>query len=240
MFGVTYALKTQGQDKYKTSVGACFTLIILAIASIFIYVYGTDFFYSTNPTVLDDDFVHEKAQEIYTTTETHPFMIAVRYKNSYDLTNTPIRLNLMYRDFKRNEKTGITERNCFVRSAKTNCSNTVLKNDLQYTNANLENLMCLDFEKVKQKCVEETKDPGYKPYIGGFTGDDRISQVLLDVSNSEWDDDNNLLYQGKLTDIKELASFSVEIRYPKFYLRKESKHNALTTKIEVEGFSLQP
>ena len=240
MFGVTYAFKTQGQDKYRTSIGACFTLVVLAIASIFIFVYGTDFFYSTNPSVLDDDFVHEEAQEIYPTLATHPFMITVRRNDNYDLTGLPIRLNVVYRDWKRNKKTGASEANCIVRSAKTKCSNTVLKIDPEFSKEVLENWWCLDFEKVKQKCAEKTKDPNYEPYIGGTSGDDRIGQVLLDISNNERDDDGNLLYQGKLADIKELGSFVVQIRYPKFYLRKEEKYNALTTKSELEGFSLQP
>ena len=240
IFGVSYALKTQGQDKYKTLLGAFFTLVVMALATMFTYVYGADFFNMTNPSIFEDDFIHEEVQEVFPTTATHPFMMRVSLNNSFDLTNTPIRAELLYRHYITNKKTGLTEKYCVINEANSNCADTILKKHEQFLKEDLSTWTCIDFDKVKKQCAEITKDPGYTPFIGGNIGDDTIGQVTLSVTNEEVDNEGKIKFRSKIADFKNIGEIAVHIRYPKFYLRKEAVVNALTTKVETEGYIIVP
>ena len=240
IFGISYSLKTNGKDTYKSVFGACLTVVVLAIAAQLTFLYGTDFFFMKNPTVLDSDVVHAEMQEIFPTIATHPFMIRVLINEKYNPTDVPIHVNGAYWDIRLNEETGIQETKCRVSGVTTNCAETVLRTQTRFTSEKLENWMCLDFEKVQKRCAAITKDPDYKPYIGGVANDKKMGHIKLYASNAFLDSEGKVLYYGKLAEVKNLGQFLVDIRYPKFYLRKEKQFDALTTTTEVERFNCWP
>ena len=240
IFGVSYTLKANGKDAYQSIFGACLTIFVLAIATQLTYLYGTDFFFMKNPTVLDSDVVHSEMQEIFPTTATHPFMMRILRNDKFNPTDVPIQINGGYYDLRLNTKTGVQERKCVVFGVTTNCAETVLKTQTRFTNEKLENWVCLDFEKVRKRCAEITKEPDYKPFIGGFSNDRKMGLIKLFAANSFLDNEGKILYNGKLAEVKNLGQFLVDIRYPKFYLRKEDRFEALTTTTEVERFNLMP
>ena len=239
VFGFSYTIKTNGKDKFKTLVGACLTLLVLAIAINLTFLFGADFLYMRNPIVLDTDIIHDEAQEIYPTTKTHPFMIRYEAKSTYNQLDAA-RIYIDYQDWRFNKEKGISHRKCFALEIKTNCAETELKNDPQWSEEVLSNWFCVDFEKVRQQCAEQMKDPNYEPFIGGYIGDERIGYIQMGVANSEMDNKGNRTFQAKIDDVKKLGGFQVDVRYPKFYLRKEERFNALTTRTEIERFNLLP
>ena len=239
IFGVSYALKTNGQEKYKSNFGACLSFAVVLIALQLTYIYGMDFFFKKNPNVLDSDVIHDSMQEIFPTTEQYPFMIRYMKDSLPNPPNMPIRINMQYLDFRTNKENNVKELYCRVREVKTNCAETPLKGDTRFAEENLNDWFCFDFEKVRKTCAEMTNNPKYKPYIGGYVQDDRLGYIQLSLSNSERNNKGELVYQSKLNEVKKLDAFMLDIRYPKFYLRKEEVKDALMTTTEVERFNLR-
>ena len=159
--------------------------------------------------------------------------------NVYNPTNLPVRLDFVYYDY-REEVKGKRELKCRVYEIKSNCALTELKDDPQYDLEDLKNWFCIDFKKIQQQCAVITKEPNYRPYIGGYLGDTKWGYVQMIASNSEHDNDFKVIYQGTLSEVKELDSFFIDLRYPKFYLKKNQFENALSTRFEIERHNLYP
>ena len=181
MFGVNYTLKTRGEDKFRTAIGGCLTLLTICVISVVSFVFGTDFYYKQNPNVLNNEKDNDKRQELVLDQNEHPFMIRLQ-ANAYIKEGT-IKLLARYSDYRINDQ-GKEETSCAISDAVTNCASTTLKSDPKFINEDLSVWSCVDFEKVTRLCREKTGDPTYKPVIGGTIGDDRIGNIFIGVGNN--------------------------------------------------------
>ena len=233
-FGIVYNLKTLGNEKFKSLTGACLTIATLALTTYLTFIFGQNFYYKINPTVLETDIEHESSQEIVPTTATHPFMMRIEKEtNVFNPPDFPVRLNLDYFHWERDDKNK-EERKCFASEIKVNCAETELKDSPLYTIEEFSTFWCIDFKKVQEQCAEQTKDPNYKPFIGGDTSTKRYGYVRMQATNAEWNNTGNI-YQAKLAEVKKIEKpFYVDLRYPKFYLKKDQFANALTTRTYTE------
>lgn len=78
IFGTTFQFTTFKKSKFKTAAGGLLTIISLITMVIFIFIFGQDFFYKENPTILTQTVVPNNFSEPFLLTNDN-FMIAFKF-----------------------------------------------------------------------------------------------------------------------------------------------------------------
>ncbi len=65
IFGMTFSFTTLGHEKFKSSVGAFITIICLGIIGVFSFIFGRNFYYRENPSVLNQKVVPQNYTDLF-------------------------------------------------------------------------------------------------------------------------------------------------------------------------------
>ena len=223
MFGVSFSFSTFGKAKFTTSFGGFLTLVTLCIVTIFIYIFGTDFFHKENPNVVESDLVHLQTKPIAVPNEKISFMFRLQDGSTvpYDIDSIPFKVTVAYFHFRKNSQ-GKDELYCFVRGSElvSKCSKTKASLNPDLGGVVLEDWLCWDMEKIKEECkkVLGDKDPDYEPFLGGHFDENDYSSLRFDVVNYDYDGINKKYLN--VYPLEELNKYNgnmmLSLRFPNF------------------------
>ena len=236
MFGVAFSFNTFGQAKFKTNLGALMTCMCLAIVSVFIYLFGTDFFHKENPNVIPNFLVHLKSKKIKLKTDKYSFMMRLEYNRNIPVSSekTPFKIDGSYYHIRKDNK-GESKLLVWVGGPDIikKCSETRATFNKDLTNIKLDEWLCWDFEAVKAKCRAKLKDiePEYEPFLGGHYDEEEYTALRYDVTNRLFD------YETEKTTFivpdKEFNNLSgdvnINVRFPAVSYDSESHGNPIRT-----------
>ena len=188
IFGAGNELTINGKQTFKTNLGLVFSCCTFAIISLFTYFFGMDFWYKTNPNVLTSVNFPKERKFIYPTTDKYTFMLRITDKAFNTVLDHPYKINASYTEYFFNEKTQKNDWR-FVSYLMKKCSDTLAVKNPTLTDKNLQDWLCLEWEKVEELVLEKYKDTlkEYKPFLGGQVGDENYSIIYFAVANSFYD-----------------------------------------------------
>ena len=246
MFGVQFTLYTFGQQKFKTNFGATMTAISLTIIGVFIYLFGTDFWYHENPNVIPNQIVHIQSKKIPLNNEKYTFMFRLKDDNIVKMPEDkiPYKLGGSYGHLRKN-KDGVLEMLCWVGGSDIikKCSETKATLNPDLTKEKLDIWFCWNEEAIKTKCRAKLKDkePNYEPFLGGGLDEDEYAGLRYDVLNYERDWET-FLPSSIVPDEKfsKVGVFSIHTRYPAVSYDGSSAGNPITTYYELTTKAVNP
>ena len=237
IFGVSYTLKTNGKDKYRTKLGGCFTIACFVAMAFFSVVFGMDFYTKTNPEVSRNDFEHDKPQ--FMPLKSYDYMVRIGALNNFNSLTYPYRPYGLY-EHGMKKADGSIETICSTPAVISPCTATDAIKNPSLKDFTLSDWYCIDVAKITTICKNKMKVEFYEPIIGGFIGEESYAYIYIAVTNTVYDQDFKVVEQISNEEIKKIPSFLIDIAYPKAYYDSNKSKDALTTKMAVDRFRLQP
>ena len=240
MFGIVIALNMFKKSKFTTNFGGFLTILVAGFSVGFTVIFGSDFYFKTNPNFFQSEKISLKAVSVQLTTDTYTFMWRTvdGYLNNRDMSNTPYKFNGQYADLRKNAA-GKLETYFYTTDVFSPCNETLAVNNPDLKSINLELFTCFDFEKIRDnaRTTLKDKDPKYQPYLGGSLDEDDFFTVLtLRASNYKHSESSF----ASNYEMQKADGFNLMVRYPNALIDADSLNSPVQTRYESSLNNVQP
>ena len=188
LFGSETQLNTFGEEKFTTTCGGILSILTYIIILIFSYFFGEDFFYKSNPNVVEQERITKKTDFIYPQTADYAFMVRAEDTRliAHDINSLPYKFEAWYFHAVFSSK-GFFEFKFTSNDILTRCSDTAHKDNLLLKDLKLQEWLCVDFDKIKAQGRAELKDLNYQPPFGGDWDEPEVGEFYFAVQNFRTD-----------------------------------------------------
>lgn len=232
-FGIPMSIKVIGKEKHTSFLGAIATMFAFSAAFVLFYFMGTDLWYRRNPTVVPNEVRHEEMQQIVLSEEKYPILLNIRFfkdnVHTFNLKDTPYNIQVDYQHYD-DRKPGTDKTMCDVwHDLTTPCNEHSIKKLPHYKDKDLQNYICVDFKKIRDRCRAQNKIPDYEPVLEGELTDIVRAYIRIAVHNVEYNEAKKVIRFGKQADLSKWTNVDFHIQYPSIALDNQRPVDPLKT-----------
>ena len=194
MYGQEVTFTMFGFEKFRTVLGALFTITTILLMLIFSWFFGNDFYFKSNPTVVFSERPKAIEEFLLPTTDVHTFMFRIQKGGTFeyiDYESTPFTISAAYTHYKLNDA-GEVKPYFLTNNALTRCSETKAKQNKNLNNYKLEQWFCVDWEKIAEIGAKKLKKQDYWPIFGGLPGDFEYGRFFFNMLSCKITDEKGL------------------------------------------------